>query len=457
MGGALVTLSLLAVWISWRNMQRARLVHQHLEYLNGLEAAAGTLDDAIEARQSGVPRPGVDAAMRATLARLERTSPPDAPLPERLRALVASGEPAPVEALEAAERQVWRLANEASKSHVDLVTAFEEDAGYDLSSAIAVAVLLPASLATAIFLLRRWILRPLLDLGNLMTMLAGRQYRTVDLATIDPVLQPVFQSFNDLVAHSRELQQEHERQSSWLEEKVRRATRTLLRQHRELGQVERLAMVGELSASVAHELRNPLAGIQAALSGLRQDLGPGPHSGTLDLTITELKRVTRLLADLLGRSRHAPEPCVPLDLALVVEEALAFVRYQIADGVQLVSSVSPQLWCRLPEGGLRRAVTNLVINSSQALAARGGKVDISAEVEGEVLTLRICDDGPGYPRAILETGARPFATWREDGHGLGLATVRRFAGDLDGRLVLSNREPHGACASLQLPFLPAHA
>jgi signal transduction histidine kinase len=232
---------------------------------------------------------------------------------------------------------------------------------------------------------------------------------------------------------------------------VRTATRTLLEHQRELTNAERLAAVGEVAAGLAHELRNPMAGIQMALSNLRRDLTESEQVARLDLVIGELKRVTRLLNDLLDQSRQAPEPIVDLHLAEKIKALLDLVRYQVPEQIQLDQRIADDLCCRLPEGRLRQALLNLIVNAAQSIGTSSGTITVAATLSDRVLRIEVRDDGPGFPEPLLTTGVRAFATWRDGGTGLGLAMVRRLAFDLGGNLNLANQIPRGACVTVELP------
>jgi len=254
------------------------------------------------------------------------------------------------------------------------------------------------------------------------------------------------------VTRLMQLEQEHQVRQQSLENEVRMAARTLLEHQRDLANAERLAAVGEVAAGVAHELRNPLAGIQMALSNLRRQLSDPEQSSRLDAALKELKRTTQLLNTMLDQSRQAPEPMMTIDLARNVEELLALVHYQIPAHIQLRQEIPARLSCRLPQGRLHQALLNLIVNAAQSIGDQPGTITISAATEQDKLRLQVSDDGPGLPAELLHSGVRAFATWRESGTGLGLAMVRRFARDLGGELKLANREPHGACVTLLFPW-----
>jgi signal transduction histidine kinase len=273
----------------------------------------------------------------------------------------------------------------------------------------------------------------------------------VSTAGLDPLIRPVFENYNFMTTRLLELERENLSRQRTLEDEVRAATGALLQQHHEIARSERLAAMGELAAGVAHELRNPLAGIQVTLSAISRELSDSEHSSRLDLVVNELKRVTRLLNQVLEAARPTPEPVKRIVLKSLVQEFVSLARYQIPADVVLREAIPSGVVCHLPEGGLRQALWNLVLNSVEAIGPRSGEIAIDATSGNGRLRLRVVDDGPGYPAELLQTGIRTFATLRSGGSGLGLSTVRRFAHDLGGELRIENVEPHGASALLELP------
>jgi two-component system NtrC family sensor kinase len=127
------------------------------------------------------------------------------------------------------------------------------------------------------------------------------------------------------------------------------------------------------------------------------------------------------------------------------------VRYQLPDNVRLDDEVPGDLHCRLPEAGLRHALINLILNAAQAIGDAPGYIRLHAGRDERGTVISVCDDGPGLPAALLESGMHDFGSWRPGGTGLGLTTVRRFANHQGGRLELRNLPRQGACATLIFP------
>lgn len=310
---------------------------------------------------------------------------------------------------------------------------------------------------TAIFLLGGWFFRrrifsPLEDLTQLLSRLAKGDFSPISTRHLNPLLLPVFNSYNEMVLRLRELEEEKRLHAHSLEVEIRAAAQALLEQQRSLARAERLAAVGELAASIAHELRNPLAGIRMSCSNLRKEIDNPDQAQRLDLIGAELKRLTRLLNDLLDQAKHTPQPAIELSLASVVQELLALTRYQIPEHLQLKSKISETLRYRLPEGDFRQALLNLVLNAAQAMGETPGTIRVEVCENNNTICLMVSDEGPGFSQEILDGGFRPFVSGGQQGTGLGLTMVQRFAREVGGHVQLANKQPCGACVTIVFPY-----
>jgi two-component system NtrC family sensor kinase len=172
----------------------------------------------------------------------------------------------------------------------------------------------------------------------------------------------------------------------------------------------------------------------------------------VSLIIDELKRMARLLNELLDLSKHTPAPVVEFDLSAMIRDMVALIRYQIPHDITLSVEVPDTQFCRLPESRIRQCLLNLILNAAQAMGSHAGHIEIRVEpeVNGQI-TLLVADDGPGFNAEILQSGIRPFVTGKAGGTGLGLAMVQRFVRELGGHLHLEQNQPQGARVRLVIP------
>jgi nitrogen-specific signal transduction histidine kinase len=242
---------------------------------------------------------------------------------------------------------------------------------------------------------------------------------------------------------------------------------------------ERLQAVAELSASLAHEIRNPLASIRSATEQLArrraQSLAPTADDDDErilhDLVVREADRLSRLLADFLDFARARVTRVSRLDLGAIVNTAamLAASHPDRRDGVKVQVSVAPELPpVEGDEDLLHRAVFNLVLNAVQAVGPEGNvfiEVDryrptgehgaASAMLTGELLTVSVTDDGPGVPPELKDRLFEPFVTGKAGGTGLGLPVVHR-AVEAHRGVVLLDSLTSGTRFTLLLPIATDH-
>lgn len=303
------------------------------------------------------------------------------------------------------------------------------------------------------FFLRYRILTPLKDLQRLLLRLAKEDYTPISIQRIDPLLLPIFNSYNLMVLHLAELEEAKRHYAESLEGEVRSATGALLEQQADLARNERLAAVGELAAGIAHELRNPLAGIQMSCVNLQSEMVTEDQAQRVSMIIDELKRMARLLNELLDLSKHTPSPVSEFDLSAMIQDLAALLRYQIPHEISLTVDSPEQLMCQLPASRIRQCLLNLILNAAQAIGHHQGRIHVSVSCEpDERISIRVVDDGPGFSPEVLKAGIRPFVTGKPGGTGLGLAMVQRFVRELGGQLHLSQNTPQGAQVQVRIPI-----
>lgn len=224
----------------------------------------------------------------------------------------------------------------------------------------------------------------------------------------------------------------------------------------ELFRKEQLAVVGELAAAIAHEVRNPLAIIMNAASGMRRPAMAETDKDTLlSIVDEEARRLNQLVEELLRFSRPIEAARVPASLSDICEQ----VRADCPAGYDVVLGVpdSERLGAVLVDASLfRLALDNLVANATQAMP-KGGKIELSVEsgqgkdgATAAIVTVR--DSGVGMSKDELERAKKPFFTTKPRGTGLGLAIADRIVEAHGGTLSLESTPGAGTTVTLVLPI-----
>lgn len=211
----------------------------------------------------------------------------------------------------------------------------------------------------------------------------------------------------------------------------------LVRHERERAEQARLAELGALAATVAHDIRNPLNIIAMATAS-------APPEARAEIR-EQLARVTRLAQDLLDYAKPWPIEPVAFDLSGLVRAAAAHLP-----GVALGPGLRAALPVRADPRRLQQALANLLDNARAAPGVRRVLLDAEAAADGS-LRLLVCDDGAGVPEELRETLFRPFVSRTPGGTGLGLAIVAKVAEAHGGRVWLEARPGWSTCFALALP------
>lgn len=243
--------------------------------------------------------------------------------------------------------------------------------------------------------------------------------------------------------------------------KLERTTRELERVYQELQQnierlrkSERLYAAGQLSASLAHEIRNPLASISGAAGILKRGHGSTENvNDCLEIIEKESQRLNKLLTSFLDFARPRAPRFQRTDLNTIVDSVAALARH--ADGfreVELrrdVRSVLPEIECD-PEQ-LKQVLLNLLINAAQASPLHG-TVWVSASQGSDRVEIAVRDQGCGMPRELQDQIFDPFFTTKENGTGLGLAIASMIVDQHGGLLTATSNPGKGMTFRLELPL-----
>jgi signal transduction histidine kinase len=235
---------------------------------------------------------------------------------------------------------------------------------------------------------------------------------------------------------------------------LRKALADLGSAEEELGRKEQLAVVGELAAVIAHEVRNPLAIIANAVSGLRKPtLTKNDQETLLSILDEETTRLNRLVSDLLRYARPVNVQRQSISLSDLIDRGLQLAKTHATMKVELsLEARETRVWG--DANLLRQVFENLIDNAVQAMSYSGTltvKVRPMRHEAKEGLAVDIIDTGEGMDTIVRSRARDPFFTTRPSGTGLGLAIVDRIVDAHGGHFLIESRAGEGTTATVFLP------
>jgi len=214
-----------------------------------------------------------------------------------------------------------------------------------------------------------------------------------------------------------------------------------------------LAQLGQLAAVVAHEVRNPLAGLRASLQVIGGRVPEARDRSAIAAMIQRIDDLNAKVEDLLQYARPKPPRPRVVDVKALVREVTASTQSSTARSGSPISVVGDDASVKADPDMLRAALLNLTLNACQA--AGNAEVDVHIASAGGLCYISIRDRGPGIAADIRDRVFEPFFSTRKNGTGLGLAIVKRLLELQDGNVVLKDRPGGGLIAEVTIPQAPA--
>lgn len=246
------------------------------------------------------------------------------------------------------------------------------------------------------------------------------------------------------------LAREYNRALGALEERDRK----IQSQQGELLRTERLAAVGQLSAEVVHEIRNPLNAISLNIDWLENELqGTDTEiSNTLRSISREIERLHQITESYLVRARTPFREQKSCPVNEVIKEVVEFCREEdkqrsISTSLELSED---EFYLRTDRTRLKQALLNVLRNAREAMP-QGGRISISSGLQNNLFRLQIRDSGSGMSPTVRMNATQPFFTTKQNGTGIGLAVTRTIVEDAHGNLLCESRLGEGTTVTFQFP------
>jgi signal transduction histidine kinase len=239
-----------------------------------------------------------------------------------------------------------------------------------------------------------------------------------------------------------------------------RAARLPAPSARSLPAPDRARALEELSAAIAHEIRNPITAAKSLVQQIAEDPGAADSSEHARVAVEELDRVERSIAHLLRFAREEPFEPGPVVVSELIDSALELMRDRAErQGVRLERDLSPLPGLVADAEQLRKVLANLIGNAldaheSRPIADAWIRVSAGQNLAGDELWLRVADNGPGMTPQQREQAFQPFRTHKPGGTGLGLALARKVLQRHGGSIEIAEGKRGGAELLLVLPLAP---
>ena len=256
-----------------------------------------------------------------------------------------------------------------------------------------------------------------------------------------------------LTDEKRRLEQEIKRYAEELEMRVDERTAELIETHKRLVTQERIAALGRAAAQVAHEVKNPLAGLLLYSLHLKSKATNFSESEAylVDKIVETINHLISRVEQILGFARPISLTLRSGNLNQIINDILELLRPQLtANKVEVRLSIDQPTYAMLDEASMRGALMNLVLNAIEAMP-QGGTLSIAIDQTDETLRIEIADTGPGIGDEEAKKIFEPFYTTKEQGLGLGMPYAKKIIDQHGGTISLSSQPGEGTTISVALP------
>ena len=243
--------------------------------------------------------------------------------------------------------------------------------------------------------------------------------------------------------------------SGYIAAQERQARGELATMEAQVKRVEKMALIGEMAAGLAHEIKNPLASLSGSIQMLSGEKGWEPHHEKLmGIAVREADRLSDLVTEFLLFARPGTGRPVSISVKAMVEDTVALLRQDPKRGgvLNVEMAVEEGLSTLMDSGHLRQVLMNLLINAAEAAPSGGGFVRINARAgcKGRPL-ISVKDNGVGISKEVLSQIFDPFFTTKKEGTGLGLSIVHRLLEECGGGVSVRSAKGEGTEFLLSLP------
>jgi hypothetical protein len=319
----------------------------------------------------------------------------------------------------------------------DMTRRIRETSHFFIVSTVVIVLLLSLGIS---FILIRFVKRPILGIVQKMALVEEGDLTVRMNADHNDEIGVLMRSFNSMVEKlgktKGELEQVH---------------------YQQMERADRLASVGEMSAGIAHEVKNPLAGISGAITILSDDFAEDdPRRQIVHEVLEQIKRLDKTVNDLLYFGRPGEPEFVFVDINALIKTTLFFIsQHPEAKNIHRIKELTrdlPAVW--IDEKQIQQVLFNIILNAIQAMK-QGGTLVIETDPlqrdDARFVRVRIIDTGVGIPADEIGKIFIPFHTTKTQGTGLGLPICRQLIEQHGGEVTIESRPDEGTTVTILLP------
>jgi NO-binding membrane sensor protein with MHYT domain/two-component sensor histidine kinase len=228
----------------------------------------------------------------------------------------------------------------------------------------------------------------------------------------------------------------------------------LTQNERKLRESEKLSIVGEMAAGVAHEIRNPLTTLLGFTKLIHDNTGDPLNKKYLNIMTDELKRINFIVSEFMVLSKPHIVKITETNLSILIKNVITLLNTQaIMKNVEIIPKIEEEsLLLKCEENQIKQVVANIIKNAIEAMPG-GGKITVSLEKVDAYIVISVVDTGVGIPEENLHMLGTPFYTTKSEGTGLGLMVSKKIIQNHNGKFKIQSNQERGTTVTISLPIV----
>ncbi|MGM0876235.1 MAG: MHYT domain-containing protein [Bacillota bacterium] len=241
--------------------------------------------------------------------------------------------------------------------------------------------------------------------------------------------------------------------NAFLDKKLISQIKDLNVSERKLRESEKLSLVGELAAGVAHEIRNPLTSLKGFTQMIDENTDNKSNKKYLKIMIDEINRINFIVSEFMVLSKPHIVNISVTDLSIIIKNVITLLNTQaIIKNIEIFPQiVGDSFLLKCEENQIKQVLANIIKNSIEAMP-EGGKIYIKLEKKDSYLVISVIDNGVGIPEENIHLLGKPFYTTKTEGTGLGLMVSRKIIQNHNGKFEINSDQKKGTTVIISLPI-----